>query len=157
MKGNWCCYEATTHLPRLQTAHPRDRALRRFPGDRRTDVVSAPLDRRLRARDAGGQSEESEASRMTATKRTPPETPILHGVYLALRQQSARTHTPRGQILRSGARLTVSVRGETITVIVAREGKPVGDVEIETFRLHCHIPPDAARAPREGQQVIEED
>lgn len=93
---------------------------------------------------------------MTA-KRDPSETSVLTGIYKTLRMQSARKRVPVGQNLKSGARLTVSVKGDTVTVIIARPDKSLGGVEIETFKVHCQILAGALRAPAEGQQVLEED
>ena len=90
---------------------------------------------------------------MSTTKRDPSEQSVLTGIYYTLRQQSACTKRPRGQDLRSGARLTVSVRGDTVTVIISRPAKPLGSVELITFQKHCEIPAHAERAPRESQEV----
>jgi hypothetical protein len=92
-----------------------------------------------------------------SAKKDPSEQSVLHGIYRVLCMQSARKQAPIGQNLKSGARLTVSVKDRTTTVIISRPDKPLGGVEIETFKLHCAIPAGAARAPAEGQQVIEED
>lgn len=44
-----------------------------------------------------------------------------------------------------------------VMLIISRIGMPVGDVEIETFKDHCRIPPDAERRPAIGQDYIAEE
>lgn len=58
--------------------------------------------------------------------------------------------------LSHGARLAVRVRGATVELTIARPEKPVGDVELQTFRAHCGIPGNAIRTPETGQATREE-
>jgi hypothetical protein len=77
----------------------------------------------------------------------------LRDLYRHLAQRAAATGTDRAQTLRSGARIAVRVRGGATTLTLARRDKPVGDVEITTFRQHCDVPPHATRVPAEGQRT----
>lgn len=63
-----------------------------------------------------------------------------------------------GQVQRAdlpkGARVSVLVVGEQVTMAFARCAKPLGDTELATFIAHCAVPAGAQRIPGEGQREI---
>jgi hypothetical protein len=77
----------------------------------------------------------------------------LSALYRHLARRARDTGTDRAQTLRSGARIAVRVKDGATTLTLARREKPVGDVEITTFRQHCDVPPHATRVPAEGQRT----
>lgn len=58
--------------------------------------------------------------------------------------------------LKGGARLAVRVRGDQVTLTIARKGVEVGQVEERTFRRDCFVPTSAERIPKEGQSTRSE-
>lgn len=55
--------------------------------------------------------------------------------------------------LQGGARITIRLEGDEITVAFSRLGKPVGDTELVTFKAYCSIPPTAERLPAGSAQT----
>lgn len=70
----------------------------------------------------------------------------------ALLDQARRSGGDRRVDLRSGARISVRVRDGWIWMMFARCAKPVGDVDLATFRAQCGVPATARRIPGDGQQ-----
>lgn len=60
-------------------------------------------------------------------------------------RSSQRSGRVRRAPLKGGAELVVLVLDGHITLTIKRPGKPVGAIELETFRRDCRVPLDAER------------
>jgi hypothetical protein len=81
----------------------------------------------------------------------------LADLFLQLRIQAERTGEDRRLDLKNGARLSVRVLNEVVTLTISRQKKRVGDTELITFRRDCNVPDGAARYPAKGQNPREVD
>src|SRR5262245_16332375 len=81
--------------------------------------------------------------------------PKLRTLFQHLHSQAQRTGRDQSADLFKGARIAVRVIAGETTLTVSRKDKPVGDVELVTFRNHCQVPESALRWPQEGQGTRE--
>lgn len=81
----------------------------------------------------------------------------LSGIYLDLWRTAQETGEDAARELHGGAKLAVRVQNDVTTLTIARKQKPVGDVELKTFKQHCGVPETATRFPLEGQNTREAD
>lgn len=85
---------------------------------------------------------------MSSTKQKKPALATLFQQCLARAQATGKD---RRCPLAGGAAFAVRAQQGAITVTIYRDGKPLGDVEIATFRAQFAIPANAVRFPVEGQ------
>jgi hypothetical protein len=82
--------------------------------------------------------------------------PPLTQIAAELLKQARRTGADRAADLAHGARIAFRVEQfeeiETITLSIARRGKPVGASEEVTFKRYCAVPPGATRHPDAPEQ-----
>lgn len=69
------------------------------------------------------------------------------------RRRAQATGQDRALDLRGGARIAYRCRDGVVTLTISRKLKPLGDVELITFKRDCGVPDDATRIPAEGQGV----
>lgn len=79
----------------------------------------------------------------------------LANMYLELHRRASATGEDRATDLKGGARLAVRSLDGVTTLTISRSKKPLGSVEIETFKRDCGVPPEAVRFPQEGQRTVE--
>lgn len=79
----------------------------------------------------------------------------LAELYALMARQARQSGKDKQLKLKNGARLCVRVQtakdGDVTTLSIARRGKAIGTGELDTFRVHCQIPPEATRWPASGQ------
>lgn len=75
-----------------------------------------------------------------------------------LYRNAYRSGTDRTADLGRGARLAARVeRDGQMTLTIARKTARIGASELETFRNHCMVPPEAIRWPAQDQAQITRD
>jgi hypothetical protein len=77
----------------------------------------------------------------------------ISAIYQELHRNAARTGDDRSHTFSGGARIAVRVIAGRVTLTIARKIKRVGDVELETFKRDCGVPPGAVRWPADGGQA----
>lgn len=75
----------------------------------------------------------------------------LADLYRGIEQIARQTGRVKRAALPGGAAIVVKIDGDVHKVMFERKTKPLGDVELITFRRHCAIPDEATRFPPEGQ------
>ncbi len=78
----------------------------------------------------------------------------LSNLYLELHRRARESGQDRALDLKGGARIAVRVQDGVTTLTISRKLKPLGSVEIETFKRECPVPASAIRFPLEGQGAI---
>lgn len=81
----------------------------------------------------------------------------LSGIYLDLWRTAQETGQDAFRELNHGARLAVRVQADVTTLTISRKNKPVGEVELKTFKRDCGVPESAVRFPLEGQTKRDRD
>lgn len=79
----------------------------------------------------------------------------LSNLYTELHRRARESGEDRALDLRGGARIAVRVSDGVTTLTISRSKKPLGSVEIETFKRDCGVPSSAIRFPLDGQGVKE--